>query len=114
MASETSSPEPVFDMSEIILLYKGDAQKMVVDMRSALGRWDEMTSGGAARQELRRLAHQLRGSGRTYGFYSVTRISKALEKIIQKLDARALSPDERIRKSLSEKIERLADIFNGA
>ena len=114
MASGASASEPVLDMSEIILLYKGDAQKMVITMRSALGRWDEIASGGAARQELRRIAHQLRGSGRTYGFYSVTRVSKALEKIILKLEGRVLSPDERVRKSLSEKIERLAAIFNEA
>lgn len=105
-------PEPALDMSEIVDLYKEDARRMIGDMRSALGRWNEIIRGGGARQDLRRLSHQLRGSGRTYGFQSVSRISKALEKIVQKIEEKTLlSEDERVKRSVAEKIERLARIF---
>ncbi|HVO32641.1 MAG TPA: Hpt domain-containing protein, partial [Elusimicrobiota bacterium] len=67
--------------------------------------------GGPARQELRRLSHQLRGSGRTYGFRRVTAISKAVEQIIQKLEKRTLTADERVKESVSAKIEMLASVF---
>lgn len=98
-------------MSEIIELYKEDARRMIQDMRGVMTRWSDVVQGGAARQDLRRLAHQLRGSGRTYGFRDVTRICKALEQITQKLERRALVGDNRVRHALSLKIERLAVIF---
>ncbi len=84
---------------------------MVVKMREALSRWDEVVQGGAARQELRRLSHQLRGSGRTYGFRSVTRAGKAIEGIIQKVEKNKLPADDRVRESLRLKIEHLAAAF---
>ena len=103
--------EPALDMSEIIGLYKEDAKRMINDMRSAAQRWDEVCQGGAARSDLRRLSHQLRGSGRTYGFRNVTRISKAMEQIVQKLEKQTLAADDRVKKSVSCMIERLAAIF---
>jgi len=105
------SNEPALDMSEIVDLYKEDARRMVEDMHKALTRWAEVATGGAPRQELRRLSHQLRGSGRTYGFRSVTRIGKAMEQIMQKLEKQALPADERTRKAVAVKVERLAQIF---
>jgi chemotaxis protein histidine kinase CheA len=107
----SNSPEPVLDMSEIISLYKGDARKMVEEMRASLQRWDDLCAGGTARQTLRKISHQLRGSGRTYGFHSVSRVGKAIERVIQRLESRALQPDDRVRQSLANKVERLASIF---
>ena len=66
--------EPAMDLTEIIGLYKEDARRSVEQMRLAAGRWDDVASGGDACKELRKLSHQLRGSGRTYGFREVTRI----------------------------------------
>jgi chemotaxis protein histidine kinase CheA len=106
-----SSPEPVLDMTEIVGLYKEDARRMVGELRSALGRWDEVVHGGAALSDLRRLSHQLRGSGRTYGFRSVTRVSKAIERIVQKLERQAVAADDRVRHAVARKIDRLDAIF---
>ena len=103
--------EPALDMSEIVDLYKEDARRMVGEMRNALSRWPEVTLGGAPRQDLRRLSHQLRGSGRTYGFCSVTRISKALEQIMQKIEKQTVPADERTREAVAAKVELLAQIF---
>jgi len=103
--------EPVLDMSDIIGFYKEDARRMIGSMRAALARWNEFATGGAARKELRRLSHQLRGSGRTYGFCDVTRVSKALEQIILSLDKQTLAADDRVKRSVTEKIDRLAHIF---
>lgn len=105
------SPEPALDMSEIMDLYKGDARRMIQEMRAALQRWEDVQAGGASRQNLRRLSHQLRGSGRTYGFRSVTRVSKAVEVIMIKLEKRTLMADERVQQSIGDKIDRLAEIF---
>jgi chemotaxis protein histidine kinase CheA len=92
-------------------LYKGDAKHMVDQMRSALIRWSEVQQGGPARQELRKLSHQMRGSGRTYGFRQATRICKAMENIILKLEHNRLQADDRVQKSLQVKIDRLAAVF---
>jgi flagellar hook-basal body complex protein FliE len=90
--------EPTLDLSEIIDLYKEDAKKMVEKMRSAVARWEE-------------IQHQLRGSGRTYGYRQVTRFSKALESIMQKLEKAQLPADDRSRKAIQDKIERIAAAF---
>ncbi len=104
--------EPALDLSEIIDLYKADALGMIGQMKAALSRWDEVQAGGAARQELRKLSHQLRGSGRTYGFDQVTRICKAMENIVQKIEKKTCVSDERTRRSLQRKIERLGVVFS--
>jgi chemotaxis protein histidine kinase CheA len=101
----------MLDMSEIVDLYKEDARRMVADMRDALTRWKEVGVGGPAGQVLRRFSHQLRGSGRTYGFRSVSRISKAVEHIMIKIETRGLPADERTRNSIGAKVEKLATIF---
>ena len=103
--------EPLLDLSEILGLYKEDARRMIGDMRSALGRWEEVVQGGSALKDLRRLAHQLRGSGRTYGFRDVTRISKAMEQVVQKLEKSSLPPDERVREAIASKVDKLDRIF---
>jgi chemotaxis protein histidine kinase CheA len=107
----TNSSEPAFDLSEIVELYKQDARRMIADMYSAMSRWDELGRGGPARAELRRLSHQLRGSGRTYGFRNVTRYSKAIEHIVVKLERNRLQADEAVRASIQNKIDRLAAAF---
>jgi chemotaxis protein histidine kinase CheA len=107
----SSTPEPAFDLSEIVGLYKEDARHMIQEMRAAAGKWNEVSVGGPARGTLRRLSHQLRGSGRTYGFRNVTRVSKAVEQIIWKLEKQAISPDERLRLAVVSKIDRLESIF---
>jgi chemotaxis protein histidine kinase CheA len=104
-------PEPALDLSEIIDLYKIDARHMAAQMQAALARWEEVRQGGAARQALRRLSHQLRGSGRTYGFREVTRVCKAMENIVQKIEENRLEPDARAQDSLRRKIDRLVAIF---
>ena len=103
--------EPALDLSEIIGLYKEDAKRMVEQMQSALSRWEEVQQGGPARQELRRLSHQMRGSGRTYGFREVTRFCRAMENIVQKLEKNRLPADDRVREALRRKIDRLAAVF---
>jgi len=103
--------EPVLDLSEIVGLYKEDARQAVEQMRAAVQRWDEVVGGGPARQLLRKISHQLRGSGRTYGFRNVTRIGKALEHLMIKLQSKHLTADERLRKIISAHVERLATIF---
>jgi chemotaxis protein histidine kinase CheA len=87
---------------------------MAEKMRSALSRWEEVQKGGPARAELRRMSHQLRGSGRTYGFRSVTRICKAVENIVLKVDKTRLPADERVRESIRKKLERLASVFSAS
>jgi chemotaxis protein histidine kinase CheA len=103
--------EPALDLSEIIGLYKEDARRMTKQMKSALERWDNVQEGGPARQELRKLSHQLRGSGRTYGFRDVTRLCKAIENIVQKLEKGKLSADDRVRGSLNRKVDRMSAVF---
>jgi len=103
--------ESTFDMSEIIALYKEDARQAIADMREAWRQWAEVAAGGQARQNLRKLSHQLRGSGRTYGFCDVTRISKAIENIMMKLENKTLTANEPVRLSLQKKIDRLALVF---
>ena len=104
--------EPALDLSEIVDLYKEDARLMIVKMREALTRWDDAAEAAAARQELRRMSHQLRGSGRTYGFRSVTRVAKAMESIMLKVEKNVLPADERAREALRVKVERLASEFS--
>lgn len=103
--------EPAFDLSEIVGLYKEDARQMIATMFRALDRWPEVVTGGEARQELRKLAHQLRGSGRTYGFRDVTRTSKALEGIMIRMQKQSIMADDRTRAAIQRKIAKLETIF---
>jgi chemotaxis protein histidine kinase CheA len=104
--------EPLLDLSEIIDLYKEDAKRMIEKMKAALDHWDEVKAGGAARADLRRLSHQLRGSGRTYGFRGVTRSCKAIENIVLKFEKTQLAADDRTRESIRKKLDSLAAVFN--
>jgi chemotaxis protein histidine kinase CheA len=104
--------EPVLDLSEIIGLYKTDARRSVDQMRAALQQWDDFSQGGAACALVRKLAHQLRGSGRTYGFRDVTRIAKAMEKITIKIQAKTFAADDRLRDFMTASVKRLAVIFD--
>jgi chemotaxis protein histidine kinase CheA len=106
-----TSPEPALDLSEIVGLYKEDARRMTGEMRAALDHWDDVAAGGKARSTLRRLSHQLRGSGRTYGFNRVTRISKTIEHIMISLEKLRLPADDRVRQSLAGKVDQLMAIF---
>ena len=103
--------EPVLDLSEIIDMYKDDARRSVAQMRADIQRWQELSEGGPALLDLRKLSHQLRGSGRTYGFRNVTRIGKALEHLMIKLQAKRIPADQRLQKFVTTCVERLADIF---
>jgi chemotaxis protein histidine kinase CheA len=103
--------EPALDLSEIMELYKEDARRMTSLLRDSCARWEEIRQGGIARTVIRRLSHQLRGSGRTYGFREVTRLSKAVEAIVVKLERKNLPPDERVHEALRTKIDRLVEIF---
>ncbi len=103
--------EPAIDLSEIVGLYKEDARKSVELMRAAVKNWTEVIQGGAARLELRKLAHQLRGSGRTYGFQEVSRIGKALEHMMIKLQEKRILGDERLQRRVEALVERLAIAF---
>jgi chemosensory pili system protein ChpA (sensor histidine kinase/response regulator) len=107
------APEPILDMSEIVNLYKEDARRMIAEMRAALLHWDDVVSGGPARQALRRLSHQLRGSGRTYGFQQVTQLCKAVENIVVRLEKGRLKADERVRAAVQKRVDRLATVFTG-
>src|SRR5258708_22743229 len=89
--------DAVLDLSEIVGLYKQDARLSVMRMKAAAQCWDEVIQGGPACLQLRKLAHQLRGSGRTYGFRDVTRIGKALELLMVKLLSKHLKPDHRLQ-----------------
>lgn len=103
--------EPALDLSEIVGMYKEDGRRMVREMRAALLRWDEISIGGPARTSLRRLAHQFRGSGRTYGFRDVTRVGKAMEQIMWKMEKQTLAASDAVRHSLASKVDRLETIF---
>ena len=103
--------EPALDLSEIVDLYKEDARRMIGQMRNALAQWSAIPPRSAAGQDLRRLSHQLRGSGRTYGFRNVTRVSKAIEEIILKVEKNKLPANDRTQEAIRKKIERLAEIF---
>jgi len=103
--------EPSLDLSEIIDLYREDGRRMAAQMRNALAQWEDIRAGGPAGQEMRKLSHQLRGSGRTYGFRDVTRLCKAIENIVQKLENGKLAADDRVRGSLARKVDRLVDVF---
>ena len=103
--------EPVLDLSEIVGMYKEDARRSVSQMRTAVENWDQIVTDGPARQEIRKLSHQLRGSGRTYGFRDVSRVAKAMEHAIILLQSNRVDADDRLRKCLTGWIERLADIF---
>ncbi len=104
--------EPILDLSEIVGLYKEDALKSVEKMHAAFAKWEEIQRGGQARSDLRRMSHQLRGSGRTYGFRHVTRFCKALENIAIKLEKNGLQADERVRESIRRKLELLNSAFD--
>ena len=104
--------DSAIDLSEIIDLYKEDARQMIGKMQAALSRWAEVQQGGEARQILRRLSHQLRGSGRTYGFRNVTRFSKAIENIMQKLEKAKLPADDRVWEAIRKKVDLLAAVFS--
>ncbi len=106
--------EPILDLSEIVDLYKEDARRMIDKMQQALARWEEVQHAGPARQELRRLSHQLRGSGRTYGFRSVTRFCKAIENIMLKLEKARLTADERVHASIRQKLDSLVSAFRAS
>ena len=103
--------EPALDLSEIVQLYKEDARRMVGEMRAALEKWEEIQKGGPARQALRRLSHQLRGSGRTYGFRQVTRLGKAIESVVVRLEKGTLPADERVHEFVSLMVEKMAAAF---
>jgi chemotaxis protein histidine kinase CheA len=103
--------EPALDLTEIIELYREDAKIMVGKMEAALSRWPEVQQGGEARQILRRISHQLRGSGRTYGFRDVTRIGKAIENIMLKLEKATVPANDRARDAIRQKISRIAAAF---
>src|SRR5258708_1536544 len=103
--------EFALDLTEIIEPYKEDARQAVQKMRAAVERWEELASGGPACKELRKLSHQLRGSGRTYGFRNVTRIGKALEHTIIRMEQHRIQADERLRKAMKAHVEQLAAIF---
>jgi|SRR5437879_384445 len=103
--------ESSLDLSEIVDLYKEDARLMIEKMRGALARWEEVQKDGPARAELRRLSHQLRGSGRTYGFRSATCICKAIENIMIRIEKIRFPADERVRESVQKKLERLGSVF---
>src|SRR5258708_38286484 len=103
--------EPVLDLSEIVGLFKQDDRLTVMRMKAEAQCWDEVIQGGPACLQLRKLAHQLRGSGRTYGFRDVTRIGKALELLMVKLQSKHLKPDQRLQTFVARCLERLADIF---
>src|SRR5437016_13650764 len=98
--------EPLLDLSEIIDLYKEDARRMVEKMRVNMEHWDQIQQGGPARADLRRLSHQLRGSGRTYGFRKVTRMCKAIENIVFRLEQGKLQADERVKNLICKTIEK--------
>src|SRR4051812_18463334 len=99
--------EPTLDLSEIVGLYKEDARRSVDQMRAAIARWQEVGDGGPACQQLRKLSHQLRGSGRTYGFSDVSRVGKAMELLIICLQAKRLPADQRLQQVLARYVERL-------
>jgi chemotaxis protein histidine kinase CheA len=103
--------EPVIDLSEILDMYKEDARRSVSQMRAAMENWSEVLNDGPARQEIRKLSHQLRGSGRTYGFRNVSRVAKAMEHAVILLQSGRIPADERLKKCLSTWIERLAEAF---
>ncbi len=105
-------PEPILDLSEIMGMYKEDAQKTVIKMGEAFSQWAEIQRGGQPRLDLRRMSHQLRGSGRTYGFRRVTRFCKAIENIMIKLDKKQLPADERVHESIRKKLELLKSAFD--
>jgi chemotaxis protein histidine kinase CheA len=104
--------EPILDLSEIVGLYKEDARKSVASMRAAAQRWEDILAGGPAFLELRKLAHQLRGSGRTYGFREVTRLGKALEHLMIKLQNKRIKGSDRLRTLVASYIDRLGKAFN--
>ncbi len=105
-------PEPTIDLSEIIGLYKEDALLTIGKMRAAWSQWSEIQKGGAIRNDLRRMSHQLRGSGRTYGFRRVTRVCKAIENITIKIEQAHLKTDDRVRQALEKKLTLLAAAFD--
>src|SRR5258706_2149394 len=111
-ASDKTMSEPVLDLTEIIGLYKEDARKSVARMRTAVQHWEDVITGGPAGLELRKLAHQLRGSGRTYGFRDVTRLGKALEHLMIKLQAKKIPSSDRLRALISKYVDRLATVFD--
>jgi len=106
--------EPILDLSGIIDLYKEDARRMIEKMQADIEHWEEIQQGGPARTELRRLSHQLRGSGRTYGFRHVTRFCKAIENIMLKMEKGTIMPDELVQKSIRKKLELLAAAFGAS
>ncbi len=103
--------EPALDLSDIIDLYKKDARGMIAQMNDALKKWPDFQADGPVRKDFRRWSHQLRGSGRTYGFRNVTRISKAMEKIIIGIESGRIPADDRVRNSLRVKVSLLEGVF---
>lgn len=104
--------EPTLDLSEIIDMYKQDARLSVQRMQAAAQCWDEVVQGGPACLQLRKLAHQLRGSGRTYGFRNVTRIGKALERAMIYVQSKRMKADDpRLHPFVTKCLDSLANVF---
>ena len=103
--------EPAFDLSEIVDLYKADARASVAQLCLHMKNLSNVVQGAEAVAGVRRISHQLRGSGKTYGFPQVTRLSKALERISISIQAHRIDLSERTVGVIQRYIGKLASIF---
>ena len=63
------------DMAELLALFVGELPERLADIRQA--------AQGQNWQEVRRLAHQLRGAGGSYGFPLLTAVAGQVEAVAQ-------------------------------
>jgi len=94
-SSPTSSPaEPLFsalasdpDLSELVEMYVDEMPQRIAAIQEALasGDWDE----------LRRMAHQMKGAAGSYGFEAITPVAGAGEDTI-----RNQAPEEQTRQAV--------------
>lgn len=74
--------------------FLGEARTKIDEMDSAL----ESTDGGETIRQLTYLAHQLKGSGGSYGYADISSNAAELEKAVEKLKVDALDGErDRLR-----------------
>jgi histidine phosphotransfer protein HptB len=97
MPSPTISPTgPIFsalatdsDLSELVEMYVGEMPDRIAAIQTLLAQ--------AEWEELRRMAHQMKGAAGSYGFEAITPVAGAVEDSI-----RGGAPEEQIRQATRE------------
>lgn len=95
------------ELNELKREFLDEAREKVDEMQTALDRMDDRES----LDRLAYLAHQLKGSGGSYGYQRISTDAAELEKVVESIAAGASPKDERIQQyvlNLRTEIDRAA------